>query len=244
MIISIIERDNTPLDYFESGLISILFKTQKIQKNLVNIVMRYAFIFLVLVSSVITALSQEHAKASSAQLPNQSLKTELEAIYDSDQKIRKQLDDPANTANSMDLIHKMETDDAENLRKIKAILDRHGWLGPDQVGSKASEAIFLVIQHADIETQEKYLPMMRIAVKEKKARGSSLAMLEDRVRMRRGKKQIYGTQLKTNPQSHKYELSPLEDPKNVDKRRAEVGLGPLADYLKKWGISLEGNDKQ
>lgn len=29
---------------------------------------------------------------------------------------------------------------------------------------------------------------------------------------------------------------PLEDPDNVDKRRAEVGLGPLADYVKQWNI--------
>lgn len=186
----------------------------------------------------VTTFGQETQKAASAQSFNQSLKAELEAIYDSDQKIRKQLD-PANVASSMELIHKMEADDAENLKKIKAILDKHGWLGPDQVGPKASEAIFLVIQHADIETQEKYLPIMRVAVKEKKARGSSLAMLEDRVRIGRGKMQIYGTQLKLNQQSHKYELSPLEDPKNVDKRRAEVGLGPLADYLAKWGIVLQ-----
>ena len=31
-------------------------------------------------------------------------------------------------------------------------------------------------------------------------------------------------------------VSPLEDPDNVDKRRAEVGLGPLADYVSNWNI--------
>ena len=29
---------------------------------------------------------------------------------------------------------------------------------------------------------------------------------------------------------------PLEDPDNVDKRRQQVGLGPIKDYVSEWGI--------
>jgi hypothetical protein len=29
---------------------------------------------------------------------------------------------------------------------------------------------------------------------------------------------------------------PLEDPDNVDKRRAKMGLGSFADYVKRWDI--------
>lgn len=37
----------------------------------------------------------------------------------------------------------------------------------------------------------------------------------------------------------KYYVSPLIDPENVDKRRAQVGLGTIADYVKHWGITWD-----
>ena len=77
---------------------------------------------------------------------------------------------------------------------------------------------------------------MRKAVKNKKAEGSDLALLEDRVAFRQGKKQIYGSQIGNDIVTKKYYVLPLEDPDNVDKRRAEVGLSPLAEYVNYWQI--------
>jgi hypothetical protein len=93
-----------------------------------------------------------------------------------------------------------------------------------------------VIQHAGIKIQEKYLPMMRDAVIKGNARAGSLALLEDRVALRRGGKQIYGSQITRDDKTGKYYVMPLEDPDNVDKRRQQVGLGPLKDYVSEWGI--------
>lgn len=81
--------------------------------------------------------------------------------------------------------------------------------------------------------------MMREAVKNGKAQGSNLALLEDRVALGMGKKQIYGSQIGRDETTNLYYVSPLEDPDNVDKRRAEVGLGPLADYVSKWNIKWD-----
>lgn len=55
------------------------------------------------------------------------------------------------------------------------------------VGNKGSTTLFLVIQHADLGTQVKYLPMVREAVKQHKAQASNLALLEDRVALGQGK---------------------------------------------------------
>lgn len=107
---------------------------------------------------------------------------------------------------------------------------------PKKVGNAANQALFLVIQHADLATQQKYLPMMRDAVKNKNAQGGALALLEDRVALREGKKQIYGTQIGTNLETNKSIVSPLEDPDNVDKRREKIGLPPMAHYVKRWNI--------
>lgn len=150
----------------------------------------------------------------------------LDTIYQDDQKYRKESELNWWKINYYDSI---------NLVKVKKILDERGWLGPDVVGAQGNSALFLVIQHSDLETQEKYLPMMQEAVKNGNARASSLALLEDRVALGKGEKQIYGSQIGFD-QDGKHCVLPLLDPDNVDKRRAEVGLKPLKEYVSYWGI--------
>jgi len=75
--------------------------------------------------------------------------------------------------------------------------------------------------------------MIKEAAAQKEARRSDLAMLEDRILTREGKKQIYGTQLRLNQTTQRMELYPIDDEENVNARRAEVGLEPLAEYLKR-----------
>ncbi len=169
------------------------------------------------------------------------LQKELLAIHEADQGIRREFiavvdksgrDDPA--ADSLGKI--MAYRDSVNLLKVKAILDEKGWVGADKVGGQANQALFLVIQHADITTQQTYLPMMRDAVKKGNAPASNLALLEDRVALGEGRKQLYGSQIGTDEKTGSNYILPLDDPDNVDRRRADMGLGTLADYVKRWGI--------
>jgi hypothetical protein len=64
--------------------------------------------------------------------------------------------------------------------------------------------------------------------------GNYYALLVDRVRVGDGKPQIYGTQARPleDWKGHDPVLFPIEDAVHVDRRRAEVGLMPLNDYLK------------
>ncbi|MFD0836140.1 DUF6624 domain-containing protein [Mariniflexile aquimaris] len=126
--------------------------------------------------------------------------------------------------------------DSINLIKVKKILDERGWLGTDLIGSQGNSTLFLIIQHSPLDVQEKYLPMIRDAVKKGNARASSLALLEDRVALRKGERQIYGSQIGRDQVTGEYYVSPLIDPDNVDKRRSEVGLGKLTDYVSRYGI--------
>lgn len=96
-----------------------------------------------------------------------------------------------------------------------------------------------MIQHADLEIQQQYLPMMREAAEKGDANGADLALLEDRVALRMGKKQIYGTQIGRDLETGEFYLMPLDDPDNVDERRAAVGLGKLQDYLSNWGLKWD-----
>lgn len=169
------------------------------------------------------------------------LQNKLLTIFDEDQKYRMQMGEVGQKygfeSKEMKALWKtMDEHDSLNLREVKAILDRHGWVGEDKVGPQANSTLFLVIQHADLLTQQHYLPMMRQAVKAGKAQSSALALLEDRVALGEKRRQTYGSQIGEDSTGTSYVL-PLDDPDNVDKRRAAMGLGPLADYVKRWGIT-------
>ena len=62
--------------------------------------------------------------------------------------------------------------------------------------------------------------------------------------MREGKKQIYGTQLTWNEKSRRFELYPIEDEEHVDLLRASIGLQPIAEYLKTFGLEYVPPRKQ
>jgi hypothetical protein len=51
-------------------------------------------------------------------------------------------------------------------------------------------------------------------------------MLEDRIRMYEGRKQLYGTQFNWN-ESGEMALVPIEDPEHVDERRVALGFAPM-----------------
>ncbi|WP_433834835.1 DUF6624 domain-containing protein [Flavobacterium anhuiense] len=172
------------------------------------------------------------------------LEKELALIYADDQEIRGEFMNVYKTPNpdkkKLDSIGKiMDRKDSINLVKVMKILDERGWLGKNVVGIEGNKALFVVIQHADLKDQQKYLPMMREAVINGKADPGNLAYLEDRVALREGKKQIYGSQSSKNKKTNKICIAPMIDPDNVDKRRAEVGLGTMAEYAAKMNIEWD-----
>lgn len=165
----------------------------------------------------------------------------LDTIYEEDQKYRLQIEQIEKKygweSDEMKAQWRIITEkDSVNLIRIKDILDHRGWLGADIIGNQGNITLFLVIQHSDLETQQKYLPLMREAVKKGNAQASSLALLEDRVALRKGGKQIYGSQVGRDQVTGEYYVLPLIDPDNVDERRREVGLGTIQDYISNWGI--------
>jgi hypothetical protein len=127
--------------------------------------------------------------------------------------------------------------DNRNMARLEEIIKQNGWPGKSLVGGEASKASFLILQHSDLAHQEKYLPLLKEAAKKGEARPADVAMLEDRVLVRKGKKQIFGTQIHSGPDTGgKMVLDPIEDEEHVDERRASVGLMPLKEYLKHFGM--------
>ena len=175
---------------------------------------------------------------------NKPLKEKLERIYMKDQALRRLIDEAqeefGEESDEMQYFwNLMMREDSLNEKEVLAIIDKHGWPGRSEVGGKANTAVWLVIQHADLETQEKYLPLLKASVKAGESSGNHLAMLEDRILMRNGKKQIYGSQITKDPETGEWMLYPVIDPENINERRAEVGLGPIEEYLQRWNLEYD-----
>ena len=130
---------------------------------------------------------------------------------------------------------------AINEVKVRSILDTHGWPTKEMIGERGNWTICNVIQHADNDVRLKYLQMMRQAVKDKKLEPRFLVRAEDRIATERGDLQIYGGQMKYYPETKSFNLWPVFEPENIDKRRTAIGLDSIAIFLKnrfdfKWNL--------
>ena len=195
-------------------------------------------ITLILAVGWLLALAQAVPVASVADA-----RAELERMLETDQQYRNELSElsqekGADHPEVKALWDKQLELDKRNLHVLERIIAVHGWSDARVFGRDAATAAFLVLQHADLKYQLEYLPLFRQAVEEGKASKSDLALLVDRVRVRQGKPQLYGSQVRQalDGTSEPY---PIEDEANVDARRAEMELEPLADYLAYFGIEYK-----
>ncbi|MBX0291711.1 hypothetical protein K3G63_14770 [Hymenobacter sp. HSC-4F20] len=191
---------------------------------------------------MLTKLEATRAKVEAAY--NKPLKQQLDSIYASDQGGRMKLDatmkqygqkSPEVTA----LWKQIEETDARNLHKITTLLDQHGWPKKSEVGTTGTTTVFLVIQHSNLPTMEKYFPMAKQAMERGDLAKPSFALLQDRLLMWQGKPQIYGSQLQGDPITNKMAFYKIEDEAHVDERRAAIGMEPLASYAKRFGLDYK-----
>lgn len=189
-------------------------------------------------------LMQNQSMKNTGNKTYDSLAAKLETVYKTDQEIRRKISTinnkyGAKSEEFKNVLQKMREVDKENLHTVQNILDNHGWLGPEEIGSQGNMTLFLVIQHSDVSVQEKYYPIMKEAVDKGNAEASQLALLEDRIAVSNGKKQIYGSQVNTDRKTGDKIFFEIKDPEKVDKRRKEVGLAPLSDYAKMMGFEWD-----
>ena len=137
-------------------------------------------------------------------------------------------------------MRKLHQVDRADTARLKEIIARYGWPGKALAGGDGANAAWLLAQHADEDRmfQKQCLLLMEKAVMKGDASCTDLAYLTDRVLMGEKRKQRYGTQVVE--QSGRYVPYPIEDEASVDKRRAQVGLRPLATYLKEENEFYEG----
>jgi hypothetical protein len=182
---------------------------------------------------VLLLLSNTQAQeVGHASIKEPALRVDLLKRVEQDQAIRNEFISKGVQHPDKAILARMQAIDTANSERLRAIVRRYGWPGPELVGRDGADAAFLLVQHADLTFQKEMLPLVKKAYRSGELSGPSYALLLDRVFVGEGKPQVYGTQAKRIEEWNGQEptLQPIEDEANVDKRRAEVGLSPLSEY--------------
>ncbi|HET6795588.1 MAG TPA: DUF6624 domain-containing protein [Gemmatimonadales bacterium] len=159
-----------------------------------------------------------------------SLRAELLSLAQADATLRAEL--AADGSLFQGYHPRMQALHDANGARLSAILQIYGWPGYAQVGVEGAEAAWLIVQHAIAQPalQRRALGLIQTAVRASNADPLHAAMLEDRIRGLEGRPQLYGTQFDWDASNQLTPL-PIEDPDGVDRRRAALGLPPLAIEL-------------
>lgn len=171
---------------------------------------------------------------------NKSTDAILAEVWDRDQSIRQQMieltkavtvdgrtelvDSLIATSEAVNLI------DAKNMSIVDSIMNKGLSLN---LTPQSYKTIWIVIDHASLNKQEQYLPLMEKWSQDGLIGKDEYAVLYDRVAMKNNRPQRYGSQtvqfgVNNNTQLYVY---PVENPNLLDSLRASVGLSSMADYL-------------
>lgn len=115
--------------------------------------------------------------------------------------------------------------------ELVQLIALHGWPKKSVVGEAGAQAAWLVVQHADFDPsfQRRALQMMETLIPLDEVNPRDIAYLRDRVAHGEGRAQVYGTQGKCSGTT--WEPFAIASPGQVDQRRKEATLEPLADYI-------------
>ena len=182
-------------------------------------------------SATVPSYEDEFDKRADIYNYDLSLKNHLEEMLERDQAYRTQWilsRQLHHEETQYDIALRLRADSIDSLNQveIRQILKEHGFPKKTEVGTSACEAAWIIIQHAPLDVQKEYLPMLERAATEGNIQAALVAALHDRIDVREGRPQKYGTQRNHNG------ICPLLNKKMVNQWRKEVGLPPLDEYSK------------
>ncbi len=133
--------------------------------------------------------------------------------------------------------------DRRNTAWLKKIIKEYGWPDRKLVGKQGSSAAWLLAQHADHDLvfQKDCLVLMLKSFKAGLVEAQHVALLTDRVKVRHGQRQVYGTQFYRRKNGRLYPR-PIKDKKGLAERRKKMGLGSFEEYQKR--MLARDNDLQ
>lgn len=124
----------------------------------------------------------------------------------------------------------------QNQRWLQQQLQAAGWFDISKTSADASQAAWLMVQHADWDPQwqQQVLQLLQPKVKQGEFQPRYFAYLADRVAINTGQAQRYGTQGACDHQSGQWQPFAVANAAQLEQLRQEMGLEPLAQYRAKF----------
>jgi catechol 2,3-dioxygenase-like lactoylglutathione lyase family enzyme len=153
------------------------------------------------------------------------IESKLEQIFDTDQNAIKDFRAGILNLERWKEIHR------ENTEYVLGLVKRGFFPYKNIVSEKAYNAFFLVVQHSEDTGLMKEVAGSILKADTGRVSKAHYAYLVDRIRTFEGKPQLYGTQFKKEEGAVTFLA--IEDPANIDARRAELGMESFEEYKKK-----------
>lgn len=130
------------------------------------------------------------------------------------------------------LSDKTENIDRENIALVDSLLN-NGW--PENLTKDSYNTLWIIIDHADSAKQEHYLPMIKKAAEKGDISYNNYAVLSDRIDMKKGLKQTYGTQsciVTSDDGNEVIYIWPVRDALKLDSLRKKINECPIKKYVR------------
>lgn len=157
----------------------------------------------------------------------------LLAMTRADQALRNSIGNGSQNEDSLKAaLHEVEV---RNEAELKQLIAERGFPTLTRVGSLCNDYATYIAQHSEPEFLHWFLEQAKPAADNGLFDLSWIAYMTDRDLIHQGKPQLYGTQLTTIDGITAFD--PIEEIEHLDERRASMGLGPIADYMKLYGMT-------
>lgn len=189
------------------------------------------------IAPLVLRIEQEQAKLDSLP-PDADLKTRFASVYVLDQYPRQFMGEVLRSELSAEDMAKargeasaiMAEQDAKNLQIVLEHLPPEGWYLRSRYGVEVATTAFLVVQHSNLETWRRFVPVLEPLVAAGEVDGQSYGLMYDRLALAEKRPQRYGSQLACR--NGEWVVLNLEAPEAVDDRRREMGFTEShADYV-------------
>ena len=208
-------------------------------------------LFFVLAGTCLCSFNQvkdvSKAKMVIADSINEPLQEEIQKMCDFDQglrsdwsKLKKQFGADSRQVDSVK--REIAKYRAIHSTRLKGIYKKYGFPTHKIIGKDGVENILVLAAHSlDTEFQNLTFVYLMIEAKDGAIEWQDLAILMDKIRMNEGKPQYFATQTTNSDITKKeeFELYKIADEKNLDQRRTAIGMLPIKDHLKKFGIEYK-----
>jgi len=172
-----------------------------------------------------------------------SLQKQLFDVMDRDAALREELMEESESAE--DYLNRVEKLTTANGLWLHEVLEKYGWPGIKEVEMEGADAAWYIAQNAIAlpKTMRYSLKLLKSAVSEQNAPAWHEAFLEDAILFFERKPQIYGTQFDWDKDGNMVPWK-IENPDQVDARRAHVGLNTIAERKREILLELIDADEQ